>query len=172
MTDSPAVQPPHPQTIVVGIDGSEPSHVAFDWALELADALGADLRVVTAWEVPYHWAEGYNVMWYDDREELGASARESAKVTVTDWLGDRKHPAHVTVEAVEGPPALALLDAAAGADLLVVGARGRGGFKSLLLGSVSTACVHHAPCPVVVVPRPEETGSDGAAQDEDEGEGE
>ena len=63
----------------------------------------------------------------------------------------------VTTRAVQGRPARTLLDAAAGADLLVVGARGRGGFTGLRLGSVSQQCLHHAPCPVVVVTTP--TGS-------------
>jgi len=53
--------------------------------------------------------------------------------------------------ACEGTPAQVLLEAADGADLLVVGSRGHGGFAEALLGSVSEACVHHAQCPVVIV---------------------
>jgi len=56
--------------------------------------------------------------------------------------------------AVEGLPAAVLIDRSVDADLLVVGSRGRGGFLALALGSVSTACVHHATCPVLVVPAP------------------
>jgi nucleotide-binding universal stress UspA family protein len=54
-------------------------------------------------------------------------------------------------QPVEGNPAQVLLDASAGADLLVVGSRGHGGFASALLGSVSQHCVHHADCPVVII---------------------
>ena len=61
-------------------------------------------------------------------------------------------PSSVTVRAVTGLPAEALLEAAADADMLVVGSRGAGGFKRLLMGSVSTQVTHHAHCPVVVIP--------------------
>ena len=58
----------------------------------------------------------------------------------------------VTVRSVSGSPAAELIKAGAGADLLVVGARGSGGFARLLMGSVSAQVTHHAPCPVVIVP--------------------
>ena len=70
-------------------------------------------------------------------------------------------PDDVEVEArahLDERPAFVLITAAADADLRVVGSRGRGGFRGLLLGSVSTACVHHAPCLVVVVPTPPDAG--------------
>jgi nucleotide-binding universal stress UspA family protein len=59
---------------------------------------------------------------------------------------------------VEGQPADALCAEAEGAELLVVGSRGLGGFHGLLVGSVSQQCVHHAPCPVVVVPHRQGAG--------------
>ncbi len=69
-----------------------------------------------------------------------------------DELGDEAAGIHVTRAVVEGTPAPTLLEAAEGADLLVVGSRGRGGFTGLLLGSVSQQCALHAPCPLVIVP--------------------
>ena len=69
-------------------------------------------------------------------------------------VGDSGPPAVELISAAL-TPAPALLESAKGADLLVVGARGRGSFRWLLLGSVSQQCVHHAPCPVVVVAHPQ-----------------
>jgi len=78
-------------------------------------------------------------------------AAEEAVQTAALALGD-KQPASVTVTAVNGFPAKTLIDASENSDLLVVGSRGSGGFGTLILGSISSQVVHHARCPVVVVP--------------------
>jgi nucleotide-binding universal stress UspA family protein len=85
--------------------------------------------------------------------DLTERARKEAQKETNDVLDEFAGPQKpsVTVRAVTGLPAQELLAAAEGADLLVVGARGAGGFKRLLLGSVSTQVTHHAHCPVVVV---------------------
>ena len=149
--------------IVVGVDGSRGGQEALRWALAEARLRGATLRVVKAWIVPYveaipePWVLGINppgppiVQVHEGfRQEaekiLESSAREAVEA------GD----VEVEVELVEGRPANKLLEAARDADLLVVGTRGRGGFAGLLLGSVSQQCAHHAPCPLVIVPTPED----------------
>jgi nucleotide-binding universal stress UspA family protein len=86
-----------------------------------------------------------------EEPNLVLHAEELLRKTVEPALATRPG-VHVTTRAGQGPPARTLIDAAAGADLLVVGSRGRGGFAGLLLGSVSQQVVNHAPCPVVVVP--------------------
>jgi nucleotide-binding universal stress UspA family protein len=83
--------------------------------------------------------------------QLGAGAREFLEATVAEAKAAEPE-LDVIGELAEMRPAAALLAAARDADLLVVGSRGHGGFAGLLLGSVSSQCVHHAPCPVVVVP--------------------
>jgi nucleotide-binding universal stress UspA family protein len=85
---------------------------------------------------------------------------KAAEATIEDALQRVQRPSDVTIEAVvvRGQPAEALLRAAADADLLVVGARGRGGFRSLLLGSVSHQVASHAHIPVTIVPTPRDTG--------------
>ena len=88
--------------------------------------------------------------WLAVREER---ITELATELVTEVLGRKAGlDARVSVEVVPGRPAQALIDASAGADLLVLGSRGHGGFRELVLGSVSQQCVHHAACPVTVVP--------------------
>ena len=154
MDDQPLASRPDGQTVVVGIDGSPGSRAAFDWALAEAEVRGARLEVVTAWDVPYRWAEGYNDKWFEDRDKLTEEAQAEATATVKEWIGAVELPDWLHVKALEGPAATALIASGEGADLLVAGSRGRGGFSALLLGSVSSACVHHAPCPVVVVPSP------------------
>ena len=87
--------------------------------------------------------------------DLAEKARETAQEetdSVLEKIGAEARPSSVTVRAVTGLPAEALLEAAADADMLVVGSRGAGGFKRLLMGSVSLQVTHHAHCPVVVIP--------------------
>lgn len=143
------------RTVVMGVDGSHNADAALRWALEFArDRADVTVRVVTAW------------VWEDVVGVPGArfpvETREQAEgraARLLDAVLDRvpsEELAGVRIERAShfGPPSQVLLDAAAAADLLVVGSRGRGGFKGLLLGSVSQQCVTHAGCPTVVVPLP------------------
>jgi nucleotide-binding universal stress UspA family protein len=147
---------PAPGRIVVGADGSPASNAALRWALGEGTARGATVEVVHAWEPPAI----YGPVPGSDPFDPG-TLEESAHRLVDDVVGRAlAGPAAVDVRrtVVAGGPAAALLDAAKGADLVVVGRRGLGGFGRLLLGSVSEQVVHHAPCPVVVLPadHPEE----------------
>jgi nucleotide-binding universal stress UspA family protein len=144
--------------IVVGVDGSDASKDALRWAIDEARLRQAAVDAVYAWQVP--------IMPPDVGPSLAPSAsalemtalfpklEESARLLVQDVVrevaGDRPD-VEVRAVPVEGPPANALLDAAQGADLLVVGSRGHGHFKGMLLGSTSLHIVQHAPCPVVVL---------------------
>jgi nucleotide-binding universal stress UspA family protein len=139
--------------IIVGIDGSERSRQALEWAVSEAAARHAPLTVLT---VSQALAGGY---WggpgYPGDLDHAKQAQEAAQVEtdkVLDKAGEGSRPASVTVRAVTGVPAEELINAAADADMLVVGSRGAGGFTRLLMGSVSTHVTHHARCPVVVIP--------------------
>lgn len=136
--------------ILVGHDGSESAQHALRWAGELARRSDMDLHVVRAWSMttaprPASWSPGYVPPMED---WAGAVLEELTKhVTAAHLDGAVRVSCHV----VHRSPAKALVEAAEGADLLVVGARGRGGFGGLLLGSTSDQLVHHAPCPVTVI---------------------
>jgi nucleotide-binding universal stress UspA family protein len=92
---------------------------------------------------------------YPGDQDLAEEARERAQEetdSTLEKIDAESRPSSVTVRAVTGLPAEALLEAAAEADMLIVGSRGAGGFKRLLMGSVSVQVTHHARCPVVVIP--------------------
>jgi nucleotide-binding universal stress UspA family protein len=136
--------------IVVGVDGSSEARAALEWAVEEARVRGAELDAVHVWTYPpLTYMTGLVPARVFPRDELAAAARE-----LLDAACDAVDVHGVRLDRIleEGPPAAQLVEAAKGADLLVVGSRGHGGFAGLLLGSVSSYCVHHAPCPVVVVP--------------------
>jgi nucleotide-binding universal stress UspA family protein len=139
------------KTIVVGVDGSAEAKEALGWALGEARLRGAALRVVHAWQFP---ATAGFAAAYDG--ELLNALRDDAEALVDRLLAEVGVPDSVKVEkaVVEGSAAQVLVEAAADADLLVVGSRGHGGFAGLLLGSVSQQCAHHASCPVVIVRGP------------------
>ena len=138
--------------IVVGVDGSANAEAALEVAAAEARLRNEPLRVVAAWEVPSTvYGGGFAPVDTDVfdsfRDRARAVAEEAAKTAA------EKAP-DVQCEAIveEGDAATVLLGQAEGATLIVVGTRGLGGFKSFLLGSVSQRVVHHAPCPVLVVP--------------------
>jgi nucleotide-binding universal stress UspA family protein len=135
--------------IVVGVDASAHSRRALSWAVREAELWGATLEVVHGWLFPIAIYEGTGPSPADpELIEQGSRAVLDAAVGSVGTTG-----AEVTALLVEGEPAPVLTRAAEGADLLVVGSRGHGGFTGLLLGSVSRRCVESASCPVVVVPR-------------------
>jgi len=136
--------------IVVGVDGSDESKAALRWALEEARLRNATVRAVYAWRDPYVLAPGFGLPEDFEFDALRERAVETLDAVVAEVAGKTSH---VPVEGVvaEGPAGSVLVQAAEGAELLVVGSRGHGGFVGLLLGSVSQQCVTHAPCPVLVV---------------------
>jgi nucleotide-binding universal stress UspA family protein len=134
--------------IVVGVDGSAHGAVALRWAAREAEVRGSELVAVLVWDLfNQRHADGTRRFdpEYDERHADEALAR-----IVEDALGAERG-ATVTRRAICELPAPGLLGAAEGADLLVIGARGLGGFRGLLLGSVSQQVLHHAAMPVAVV---------------------
>jgi nucleotide-binding universal stress UspA family protein len=136
--------------IVVGVDGSPGARAALRFALREAELRGAGVRAVGAWHLPVAaYAGGYGPGDPDLGAELQQVALHNLEQALTD-AGAVEIPVETIVR--EGVPARVLLDEARDAELLVVGSRGLGGFRGLLLGSVSQQCAHHAPCPLVIVP--------------------
>ena len=137
--------------LLIGHDGSEFSDTALSWALQLADKLGHQVTVVRAWALttaprPDTWAPGYMPPLVDFEE----ATRKRLTADVADIVAD--HPdVQVSHQAAHGRPASILVDGSERADMLIVGPRGLGGFRGLVLGSVSEQVVRHAKCPVVVV---------------------
>jgi nucleotide-binding universal stress UspA family protein len=145
-----AQESPARPRIVVGIDGSPSSVSALRWAIKQAGLTGATVDAVIAWHYPELAASGMAV----GSIEPTFGFRESAGKIVSDAINSALDPSSdvpVHPRVTQGHAAQVLVDASAGADLLVVGSRGHGGFVEALLGSVSQHCVHHAQCPVVVV---------------------
>ena len=143
------------KTIVVGVDGSDGSTAALEFAAEEAALRKAPLRIVAAWDVPAAvYGSGFTpAVDAGTLEALGGRMQELAEEAAE--AAKKLQPSiEVEAAAVAGQPADVLLERAAGAGLIVVGRRGLGGFKTLLLGSVSQQVVHHATCPVVVVNEP------------------
>ena len=133
--------------VVVGVDGSESSKHALRWAARQAGLTGATLEAVTGWEYPAFFGFAPTVPDGIDYGELAGRALDQS----IDEVFGADRPARLETRVVARHPALALVEASEGADLLVVGSRGYGGFADALLGSVSTYCIHHAHSPVTVI---------------------
>lgn len=137
--------------IVVGIDGSEYSPAALRFARRFASALGAPLEIISCvgfsdFLLPAHLPPG--------NPELATQLKETA-ARLMDQAIERAYgqdrPRDLLTAVKFGPPAKVLVDESQNAQLLVVGRRGHGGLLGQLMGSVSSACVAHAHCPVLVV---------------------
>ena len=138
--------------VVVGVDDSAGGRAALRWAAVEAARLGSPLEVVHGWETPYAVPPGGMAFApIHDAEFVEAADRLTAGL-VDEVLADLPDRPEVTCRSVPQTAPQALLTEAKGAGLLVVGSRGRGSIAGLVLGSVSQQCLHHAPCPIVVVP--------------------
>jgi nucleotide-binding universal stress UspA family protein len=133
--------------IVVGVDGSKESVAALRWAVEEARLREATLEAVTAWSLPRPVYIGAPEMVLPDElaSDLEREAKDSQRWAMAEVVPEGGVP--VDSRVVEGHAAAVLLQASEGADMLVVGSRGLGGFRELLLGSVSHQCAQHATCP-------------------------
>lgn len=139
--------------ILVGIDGSSHSRRALDWAISEAAIRHMPLTVLTVQQaMTSFWA---GPMIYPEDADLAEHARKVAQDETDDALrkvAEDARPPEVTVLAVPGIPAEEILSMGRDADMIVLGSRGAGGFKKLLMGSVTSQVAHHAHCPVVVIP--------------------
>ena len=139
-------------TIVVGVDGSPGSRAALRWALAEAALRDAVVEAVVTWQTPTYAYTGVAVMPpVVELAEAASATLQEAIASEVAAMGPEVADVRVEPVVIEGPAAGLLIERSRDADLLVVGSRGYGGFRGLLLGSVSHQCASHAHCPVVVV---------------------
>ena len=152
--------------IVVGVDHSAGAKAALRFALEEARLRQATLRVVHAWQFGYIGAttglEGALPAVGGELEDFRRGAEAALDETLKDVGADNDGVA-IERRVDQGAAAAVLVEESRGADLLVVGSRGHGGFAQLLLGSVSQQCAQHAFCPVVIVRGTAKNGHEGVS---------
>jgi nucleotide-binding universal stress UspA family protein len=139
--------------IVVGVDGSAHALRALEWAMREAAMRHTELTVLTVNPAMASPWTGRRLTMPGEAEAKVQSrqAIEKAVAQAAEEIGAQQ-PVSVTISVFSGFPARSLIDASREADLVVIGSRGAGGFEALLMGSISSQVVHHAACPVVVVP--------------------
>ncbi|MGV9911054.1 universal stress protein [Streptomyces tendae] len=139
--------------VVVGVDGSPSSYAALRWADRYARSVGGVVEAIHVWDTPS--AVGFTGPAIDPDFDLEQARERFA--TELDVIFAKERPPGLREVIVEGDPSETLIRASQGAELLVVGRRGRGAFARAMLGSVSQRCAQHAACPVVVVRQETET---------------
>ncbi len=150
-----------PHRVVVGVDGSDLSSDATGYAFEQASRRGLGLTVVHAWDAHVYTSAVALSVLVEPWGELVAEQELITSEAIARWA--EKFPdVDVRTRVTQGRPADVLVDSSEGAELVVVGSRGRGGFRGLLLGSVSRSVLHRAHCPVAVVRpfSPDDTDTD------------
>ncbi len=140
--------------VVVGVDGSEHGDVALRYALQEATRRGAQVLVLSVWDPPIQSLSEYYGIEHYDKTKWDAVHERTIREHVDEIVAQEPGATSLVIEvrARTGRPAAVLVEAARGADLLVLGHRGHGGLPGAALGSVGLSCVQHAPCPVLVVP--------------------
>jgi nucleotide-binding universal stress UspA family protein len=133
--------------VVVGVDGSPHGDAALRWSLDQAEARDGEVTAVYSWQVPF-----VSIPGAFDRDELETAAKQFLIDKLSSIAPSPPVPLRPLV--AEGDPAESLITAADGADLLVVGTRGRSPFAGLVLGSVSQRCAAAANCPVLLIKAP------------------
>jgi nucleotide-binding universal stress UspA family protein len=151
------------KTIVVGVDGSPNSRTALTWAAAEAADHGADLVVLTVWERPLLPPLGSGSVPHSQMRDLGEQSTKDLLEIIKAELGEDPRML-VQPRVKQGNPAHVLIEESADADLLVVGARGHGGFAGLILGSVSQHVTAYADCPVTVIHSSRRSASDGSTR--------
>ena len=138
------------EQIVVGLDGSENSRIALRWAAGFANVMELRLRVVQAWQYPSDAILSVGRLELPSPERMEEQLEEQLRGFVESEVGLDAVP--TAIEVARGPAADVLRHATSrNTRMAVVGSRGLGGFKGLLLGSVSRQLVEHASCPVTIV---------------------
>lgn len=137
--------------IIVGVDGSDASLEALRHAQHLAGSLNAHIEAIGCWDFPRMY-DSYMLAGIEGFKESAANVLNQAVSSVfgTDT------PSNVTVSLVRGDPRSVLVKAGRNADLLIVGRRGHGSLAGLLIGSVSSYCIAHSTCPVLVAHTPDQ----------------
>ena len=144
---------PERRPIVVGVDGSPGSKAALRWALNQAEQTTATVEAVIVWAPEATFYYGYE--WAsvaDAGDDLPAAADTVLMDTLVEVTGERGRSAPIQPRVRQGRPVAELLRAAGSAQLLVLGGPAHGRIVGLVRGSVSHECLHHAPCPVLIVP--------------------
>lgn len=146
-TQSPSTRArPGADTIVVGVDGSEPSIDALRYAVKVGDALDKRVEAVAIWHPAVSMYDVYSPEpgWSPEGE-----AHQMLDEAIATAFGDMV-PDRLSASTWKGRTAQALIEVSTDSEMLVLGSRGHGGFAGLMLGSVSTACAAHAHCPVLI----------------------
>lgn len=138
--------------VVVGVDGSAAAHLALEWAVEDARRRGCRVDAVSAWRPDTGIVIG--TLPAEVGMRMSPERVKAARQAVLDEAVEGFEGVEIRRVLVEGDPRTILADASEDAELLVVGSRGAGPIAEAVLGSVSSYCVHHASCPVVVIREP------------------
>ena len=134
--------------IVVGVDGSEASKRALEWAAEEARLHGASLELVFVYHPPY---VSETIASPEQADAIFLRPKQDAERVLAQFATEVRDVPVETLAVEDASPAGALVDHSRGADMLVVSARGMGAFRRLILGSVSSQLAHHAECPLVII---------------------